>query len=302
MLEESVTITLTLPSEERPKQGKYTELTMKCLWKMTKILPSLVEQNNINIPDLLLHVHDFLLKTPPSEWKRRSAEKLIPQADMPLRTVKTIIHEIVNILGEKVYDNLNLIQNLQQSHAVNYIQQMIDSGRRKQIGNDIGSASSLAASVPSGSLQGSSLSERSSITIDNRSGSTSINHGPDSSSRLESSRSISSSHHSSVNNSINDLQQTSHSNSSVFNGSRNAMTEAEADALLTVIFKRIGQKDETKQGIADLYEFRKHNAAFDDLIDVHLGKTGNYFQGYIKRGLASLAADDKACTTGWSFF
>ena len=71
--------------------SKVHELTMKCLWKITKQMH--VRHSDLEIGVLLQAVHHFFSSISPIEWKSRAAEKL-PFEDMPLRTVKTILHEL----------------------------------------------------------------------------------------------------------------------------------------------------------------------------------------------------------------
>jgi len=48
---------------------------------------------------------------------------------MPLRTVKTILHELVNIAGNDILQFLSILP--EQSHTTHYIKQMIQSVKRK---------------------------------------------------------------------------------------------------------------------------------------------------------------------------
>ncbi|KAJ3293732.1 Microtubule-associated protein, microtubule dynamics during spindle orientation, partial [Blyttiomyces sp. JEL0837] len=101
LLEESANSTVVAPADELDAHVKYTQLVMKCLWRMTKIIGKLIEENKLDVSKLILSVHQFLKVTPPNVWKRRAAEKVIPEADMPLKTVKTIVHEIAHAIGER---------------------------------------------------------------------------------------------------------------------------------------------------------------------------------------------------------
>ena len=53
--------------------------------------------------------------------------------------------------------------------------------------------------------------------------------------------------------------------------------------------KRAGQsrrdKDQTKSGIYDLFEFQKRHPYANGLVEQVLSSTGAYFQGYVRRGL-----------------
>ena len=107
--------------------NKFPELVMKCLWKLTKQLSvNLQVEGRINVPELLAEVHSFLTALPPIEWKMRSNEGLAFQ-DLPLRTVKTILHEIVQFEGIKVLDELSLIPEPEDSFVLSYLKAMLQS-------------------------------------------------------------------------------------------------------------------------------------------------------------------------------
>lgn len=86
---------------------RYPEFVMKCIWKLTKQLPALLADSNDElVADLLRHTHAFLRTLPPLEWKARAAQHL-PFEDLPLRTVKTILHELVSAQGTGLLRTLN---------------------------------------------------------------------------------------------------------------------------------------------------------------------------------------------------
>lgn len=91
--------------ETSDQRVKYAELVMKCLWKLTKSLKQTLEQGSLDVPDLLGELHKFFMASPPNEWKRRAADKL-PLGDMPLRTVKTILHELCVGVGAGIMQHL----------------------------------------------------------------------------------------------------------------------------------------------------------------------------------------------------
>ncbi|KAJ3032355.1 Microtubule-associated protein, microtubule dynamics during spindle orientation, partial [Rhizophlyctis rosea] len=130
-----------LPADQLETHSKFTELAMKCVWKMTKVISKLLQEKQLAADRLLLDVHTFLLALPPSEWKRRTAEKVIPNADMPFRTVKTILHELVNSLGEGVLGECGLIADPGRSHAVSYLKQMLQTERKRSLGRGEGAGS-----------------------------------------------------------------------------------------------------------------------------------------------------------------
>ncbi|XP_039442789.1 protein mini spindles-like isoform X3 [Culex pipiens pallens] len=79
---------------------KFTDLLMKCIWRNVKVIPD-------RLPDLdydavLLEVHEFMLALPSIWWQQRPS-------DTPLRTVKTIIHNMTKIKGNTILQHLNKI-------------------------------------------------------------------------------------------------------------------------------------------------------------------------------------------------
>ncbi|KAF9908102.1 Microtubule-associated protein, microtubule dynamics during spindle orientation [Linnemannia zychae] len=75
-------------------------------------------------------------------------------------------------------------------------------------------------------------------------------------------------------------------------------SETEMNSRLTQIFTKIGTREETKQGIVDLYQFQKQYPNMEPKVNAHLAKTGTFFQSYIRRGLANLEAEAKAASGG----
>ncbi|CEH12775.1 Microtubule-associated protein [Ceraceosorus bombacis] len=65
-----------------------------------------------------------------------------------------------------------------------------------------------------------------------------------------------------------------------------------ADMELKTIFAKISKKDESREGIHDLYLFQKKYPQKESAIERGLENTGQYFQRYIKRALANHAAAD----------
>lgn len=66
---------------------------VQCLWKMVRMLPKMI--SDLNVDKILADLHQFLKAFPSQTWKTRSS-------DTPLRTVKTILHSLVKLKGNKV--------------------------------------------------------------------------------------------------------------------------------------------------------------------------------------------------------
>ncbi|KAJ3254119.1 Microtubule-associated protein, microtubule dynamics during spindle orientation [Boothiomyces macroporosus] len=123
-------------------QKKYTELVMKCLWKITKVLSTFIEAGQLQVDSLLLDIHLFLSAASPQFWKAKVAEGKSSQPDMPLRTVKTIMHELVNIMGDNVLLHTSAIPSNTQNHVYNYLTQMISNLNKKKNGESPGKLAS----------------------------------------------------------------------------------------------------------------------------------------------------------------
>ncbi|KAL9647011.1 hypothetical protein ABK040_013865 [Willaertia magna] len=96
---------------------KYTELVVKCLIKLTKALVVTVDRVDVDI--LLMDLHVFLTQNPPTFFKDKD--------DLPLRTVKTILNELVKVKGETIRSCLNLIPTHKNPLIVSYIELMLNS-------------------------------------------------------------------------------------------------------------------------------------------------------------------------------
>jgi cytoskeleton-associated protein 5 len=132
ILKESAIKDMVNNLSEDQVQKKYIELGMKCLWKVTKLIPVYIRDNRLSVDDVLLDIDEFLNDAPPAYWKRRIQQTGDPHIDMPLRTVKTILHEIVNVLGEVVISHAQILKNHESNYTLAYLRQMLVSFDRKQ--------------------------------------------------------------------------------------------------------------------------------------------------------------------------
>lgn len=87
---------------------KFTDLLMKCIWRNVKALPE--RSNELNYDAVILEVHEFMLALPSSWWQTRPS-------DTPMRTVKTIIHNMAKIKGNAILQHLNQIPTHSELHA-----------------------------------------------------------------------------------------------------------------------------------------------------------------------------------------
>ncbi|RIA95528.1 armadillo-type protein [Glomus cerebriforme] len=312
-------------------QTKFTELIMKCLWKLAKSVQENLKTGTLLPNQLLFDLNEFFKAIPPAEWKRRAAEKVL-LGEMPLRTVKTLLLELVTGLGGNVYEHLDLIEDPQRSYVYPYLHHMLEATRKKdkQAGNQAitdNNASSRPSSISSARSISSVSSDLAFSTTD--------------SARASPARELSSQQtptQTSLRNSlparnspINELSTKSsppprgspipdvpgHINETMSNASepvspaspRTPMTpkfptptssarssgshEVEMNARLTQIFLKIGTREETKKGIYELYEFQKQHPEMEGKITTQLSRTGTHFQSYIRRGLANIATEEE---------
>lgn len=294
------------------KETRYTELTMKCLWKLAKTVQENLRTGVLNPDELLFDINKFFITTPPAEWKRRASDN-VPLGEMPLRTVKTLLLELVNGLGDSIFQHLTLIGNPQASSVYPYLHHMLEACRKRERMQQ--ARQSPYATMPASSdnprfsahSRTSSLSRPSSISSLKSNGmarTTSIGSylsgeqtmdtgasgghpadmtipvaAPMQSNRLSTPSPVS--HHVQPMQVDDDPMQTDR-----------PLSDYEMNQLLTQIFQKIGTRDQTKQGIVELYEFQKKYPLAEAKVNTYLSQSGQYFQSYIRRGLSNLAAED----------
>uniref|UniRef100_A0A8C3LBV9 Cytoskeleton associated protein 5 n=1 Tax=Chrysolophus pictus TaxID=9089 RepID=A0A8C3LBV9_CHRPC len=85
---------------------KFSELVMKCLWRMVRLLPETI--NSINLDRILLDIHIFMKVFPKEKLKQCKSE-------FPIRTLKTLLHTLCKLKGPKILDHLTMIENKNES-------------------------------------------------------------------------------------------------------------------------------------------------------------------------------------------
>ncbi|KAI8882635.1 ARM repeat-containing protein [Backusella circina FSU 941] len=292
------------------KNTKYTELIMKCLWKLAKTIQENLRTHILDPDELLFEINQFFIVTPPAEWKRRVSEN-VPLGEMPLRTVKTLLLELVIGLDDSIFQHLTLIESPERSSVYPYLHHMLEACRKKEhmqhqqqqgfkqpIQQQQTHRQSMQAEM--GHSRNSSLSRPSSI------------------SSLKSNtiiRSPSMASYSSGENPEQHVDQPAYSprmqsqtiqpqpmqqqpmqqqpmQQPIDDTDKAAMTDSEFNRALTQIFNKIGDRGKTKEGIIELYEFQKKYPYLEGKVNNCLNQTGGHFRNYIKRALSNLAADD----------
>lgn len=98
----------------------------QCLWKVSKTVKESLENHSLSPARLLRIINDFLIAIPPAEWRRRATDG-IPLADMPLRTLKTILTAVVAVCDKKVTDELYEIEEAENSYVYHYLARMLNN-------------------------------------------------------------------------------------------------------------------------------------------------------------------------------
>jgi cytoskeleton-associated protein 5 len=126
-------------THENPSKQRYIELVVKCLLKLTKALQTTIDRLQIDI--LLMDLHEFLTQNPPTMFKQKD--------DLPLRTVKTILNELVKSLGPSIRTHMSLIPTHKSPLIVSYIELMLTSQQQRANGGE----ESIKTSVDLGTTQ-----------------------------------------------------------------------------------------------------------------------------------------------------
>lgn len=205
--------------ESQTCSNKFLELIMKCLWRIVRMLPERIK--DLNLDRVLYDVHIFLRTFPSYTWKERGN-------DLPLRTIKTIIHSMTKLKGAKILSHLGQIDAGEASELKTYIQKVLKN---------------------EGTLH------------------------PEA-----------------------EVNGTAEDNKTPRSASKSRRLSKTTHDMLTEIFKKIGSKENTKEGLRDLYEFKKKFPDAD--IDPFLKKSSHFFQNYIERGLKSIENEEREKSEG----
>ncbi|XP_059917164.1 cytoskeleton-associated protein 5 isoform X3 [Gadus macrocephalus] len=112
----------------------FSELVMKCLWRMIRYLPESI--NSINLDRILLDVHNFMKVFPKDKLKQL-------KSDVPHRTLKTLLHTLCKLTGVKILDHLSMIENRNESELEAHLRRVVKhSGNLSGIKSDRGNEKS----------------------------------------------------------------------------------------------------------------------------------------------------------------
>ncbi|OMO82735.1 Armadillo-like helical [Corchorus olitorius] len=84
------------------RNQKFSDLVVKCLIKLTKVLQSTIYE--VDLDRILQSIHVYLQELGMEEIRRRAGAD-----DKPLRMVKTVLHELVKLRGAAIKGHLSLV-------------------------------------------------------------------------------------------------------------------------------------------------------------------------------------------------
>ncbi|XP_028125682.1 protein MOR1-like isoform X2 [Camellia sinensis] len=84
------------------RNQKFSDLVVKCLIKLTKVLPSTIYDVDLDL--ILQSIHVYLQELGMEEIRRRAGAD-----DKPLRMVKTVLHELVKLRGTAIKGHLSMV-------------------------------------------------------------------------------------------------------------------------------------------------------------------------------------------------
>uniref|UniRef100_A0A1B6CWX2 TOG domain-containing protein n=1 Tax=Clastoptera arizonana TaxID=38151 RepID=A0A1B6CWX2_9HEMI len=193
----------------------FQELTMKCVWKLIKYFNEWSHEE-LDYDLILVDIHAFFRDFPSSWWKKQPA-------DVPLRTVKTVLHSMVKLRGPDIINNVKTVRGITpDSELWTYVQKLLRHLRVANVADDHDRKESHSQAKKSPPIR---------------------------------------------------------------------LSKATQDQL-SDIFRKIGNKQETQEGLRLLYDFKQRYPETD--VQPHLEKTNQFFRDYIERGLDSIAAERKA--------
>ncbi|GFR88014.1 cytoskeleton-associated protein 5 [Elysia marginata] len=113
-------------------------IVVKCLWKILNRVQDILD--DLNVDRILYEAHVFFQQFPLSSVRRR------PNLDMPVRTIKTLLHNLTKLKGHKILSHTGLIGPSENSEVEAYLHSVLakssgntdgDSAEKPQALNDL---------------------------------------------------------------------------------------------------------------------------------------------------------------------
>ena len=236
---------------------EYKKVLVKCAVIPTRTIATNLSE--VNIERILLAIHGFFDEVgSDEEMRRRRATS--SKSDLTVKCVKTILHEMVKVLGSSIRDYMTSIPTGSDTDPCPLIHAYVDLNIKNL----------AAAAAASGGSSGSDTASHGADTVAGAGDST-----PQ----------------------MTPLTRRTNSHLAMSNVKKNAASAVSADGAqhstpnpnsprnkeLVHIFRRIGDKRRTSQGLEELHAFQELHRGYD--ISPHLDKTSSAFRDYILRGV-----------------
>lgn len=101
------------------QQSEHTELTIKCFWKLTRLVEKVDQRINVSL--ILLELKNFLEAFPSSYWKSDP-----PKNEIAYRTIKTLIYILVKSKKQKIFLYMSKIPNKEHTALYKLLKKAID--------------------------------------------------------------------------------------------------------------------------------------------------------------------------------
>lgn len=201
------------------------DLIIKCLWRITRKIPTFLKPGEgrppLQLSPVLTELNKCFLAF---QSKQHVLEKI--GNDMPHRTINTFLHHLCQEVGLSIFDDIQKVENIEKSELVKCVKLNLTSYSTSEI-----------EAAASKSLSLSTSSERKENVA------------------------------------------------SAINGNLSP------DTKLSLIFKKVGSREQTKQGLQELYDFKLQYPDYD--IEPEFANTTPLFRNYINRALWSIEQERK---------
>ncbi|GFO33537.1 cytoskeleton-associated protein 5 [Plakobranchus ocellatus] len=107
--------------------NKFLSIVIKCLWKILNLVQDILE--DLNVDRVLYECHLFFQQYPASSVRRR------PNLDMPVRTIKTLLHNLTKLKGHKILSHTGLIGPSENSEVEAYLHSVLAKSSARSDGD-----------------------------------------------------------------------------------------------------------------------------------------------------------------------